>query len=192
MNITGFIYTFIPIFVAMDAGGLIPIYLTLTQALTPAQKKRVGRQALLTAFLISVVFVCAGQLIFRVLGISAADFMIGGGILLLVLAIIELVRSGQKATGAGLHVGPVPLGTPLIVGPAVLTSLLILVSLRGYSLTLAALLANLLIVSLAFRFGERLAKWIGQNGLRASSQVVSLFLAAIAVSMIRRGIQSLQ
>ena len=75
----------------------------------------------------------------------------------------------------------------LIIGPAVLTSLLILISLRGYTMTLLALMANLLLVSMAFKISGRLVKLIGQDGLRATSQVVSLFLAAIAVSMIRRG-----
>ena len=187
-----FIYTFIPIFVAMDVGGMIPVYLTLTRDLTPLQKRDVGWQAMATAFLISVAFVVAGQFIFTVLGISPADFKIAGGILLLVLAIYEMIREKPRVAGSGVHSGAVPLGIPLIIGPAVLTSLLILISLRGYGLTLASLMANLLLVGLAFHFSERLVKAIGQNGLRALSQVISLFLAAIAVSMIRRGIESLR
>jgi multiple antibiotic resistance protein len=186
-----FIYSFIPIFVAMDIGGLIPVFLTLTQDLTPQQKRQVSAQALVTSFLISVAFIVAGQFIFKVLGISSADFLIAGGVLLLVFAIVEIVRGEQKITASGIHVGIVPLGIPLIIGPAVLTSLLILISLRGYSVTLLALMANLVLVGLAFKVSHRLAKWIGQDGLRATSQVVSLFLAAIAVSMIRRGIESL-
>lgn len=191
MNPADFVYTFIPIFVAMDVGGLIPVYLSLTRELTPKQRRLVSWQALMTALLISVAFVLAGRLIFRVLGITASDFLIGGGALLLVLAIVDLVRGGQRVSATGLHVGAVPLGTPLMIGPAVLTTLLILISLRGYALTLAALLANLLVAAIAFRLSERLVKWIGQDGLRASSQVVSLFLAAIAVSMIRQGFQTL-
>jgi len=192
MTLTNFIYSFIPIFVAMDIGGLIPVFLTLTQGLTPEEKRLVSWQALVTSFLISVVFIAAGRFIFRVLGISAADFLISGGVLLLVFAVVEIVRGEQKIVASGVHVGVVPLGIPMIIGPAVLTSLLILISLRGYSVTLLALMANLVLVSIAFKISHRLAKLIGRDGLRATSQVVSLFLAAIAVSMIRRGIESLR
>jgi multiple antibiotic resistance protein len=191
MTLTNFIYSFIPIFVAMDIGGLIPVFLTLTEDLTPMQKRHVSAQALVTSFLISVVFVVAGQFIFNVLGISAADFKIAGGVLLLVFAVVEIVRGEQKIVASGIHVGVVPLGIPLIIGPAVLTSLLILISLRGYGMTLLALMANLVLVGVAFKVSHRLVRLIGRDGLRATSQVVSLFLAAIAVSMIRRGIESL-
>ena len=91
-----------------------------------------------------MAFLLAGEFIFKVLGISAADFKIGGGVLLLVFAITDLIRGEEKIAASGMQVGAVPLGTPLIIGPAVLTSLLILISLHGYGVTLLALMANLL------------------------------------------------
>ncbi len=191
MHLWDFIYTFIPIFVAMDIGGLVPVYLSLTKGLSNEERRTVSWQALFTAFVISAAFIAVGRLIFRVLGITSADFEIAGGVLLLVLAIVEMLHLGAKETAPNLHVGPVPLGTPLIVGPAVLTSLIILIDLRGYPVTLLALVANLVIVGVAFRQSRRLVQLIGEDGLRAISQVVSLFLAAIAVSMIRRGFQGL-
>lgn len=123
MTFHDFVYSFIPIFVAMDIGGLIPVYLTLTKELTAPQKRKVSLQALFTAFFISVAFIVAGNFVFRVLGITTYDFQIAGGVLLLVLAVVEMVRGEHEGLVAGINVGPVPLGTPLIVGPAVLTSL---------------------------------------------------------------------
>lgn len=183
-----FIYTFIPIFVAMDVGGLIPVYLSLTGGLPLAKRRRIALTALATGFLIAAAFIAAGQLIFRILGITASDFQIAGGLLLLVLAVVEILRTTSKDGPAGENVGVVPLGTPLIVGPAVLTTLLILVPEHGYPLTLAALVANFLVAWLAFKYCQYLVAWVGANGLRALSKVISLFLAAIAVSMIRRGL----
>jgi multiple antibiotic resistance protein len=188
---SGFIYTFIPIFVAMDIGGNIPVFLSLTKGLTDEERNRVNLQAVITAFLISAVFITIGRFIFRVLGISAADFEIAGGALLLVFSIVEMLHIGGEKRVPSAHVGPVPLGTPLIVGPAVLTSLLILIGLRGYFVTFTALSANLLLVGLCFWQSRQVIRAVGEDGLKAISQVVSLFLAAIAVSMIRRGIQSL-
>lgn len=186
-----FAYTFIPIFVAMDVSGLVPVYLSLTKGLSDEDRRHVNLQALFTAFLISVLFIAVGKLIFKVLGISVSDFEIAGGILLLVLAIAEMLYGETRTAGPGVHVGAVPLGTPLMVGPAVLTSLIILIALRGYWMTLFALSVNLLIVMIAFSQSRHLVRLIGEQGLRAVSQVISLFLAAIAVSMIRRGIHPL-
>lgn len=190
MNPKDFAYTFIPIFVAMDIGGIIPVYLSLTHNLTDNERKSVSTQALFTAFAISLLFVAVGRWIFRLLGISVSDFEIAGGVVLLVLAIVEMLRMGREILPSA-HVGPVPLGTPMIVGPAVLTSLIILIPLYGYTFTLGALCANLILVGLAFSQSRRLVVWLGVDGLRAMSQVISLFLAAIAVSMIRRGIQAM-
>jgi multiple antibiotic resistance protein len=81
----------------------------------------------------------------------------------------------------------VPLGLPLIVGPATLTTLLILMDTVGLWHTFLALVVNLAIVNLALHFSEPLARRIGLTGLRAASKVISLLLAAIAVSMIRHG-----
>jgi multiple antibiotic resistance protein len=77
----------------------------------------------------------------------------------------------------------------LMVGPAVLTSLLILVPLRGYTAVLSALIVNLILAGTAFRGARWVTRAVGDLGLRVVSQVIGLFLAAIAVSMIRRGWQ---
>ena len=189
MKLREFLFAFIPIFVAMDVFGVIPVYLTLTKDIADTARQKVSVQALSTAFLISLLFIAVGRWIFRLLGISVADFEIAGGILLLVLAIVDMLHLGQEPT-PGAHVGPVPLGTPMIVGPAVLTSLIILIPLYGYVAVLSALIVNLLIVRFAFGQSRTLVKWFHEDGLRATSQVISLFLAAIAVSMIHRGLQS--
>ena len=87
--------------------------------------------------------------------------------------------------------GVVPLGLPLIAGPAMLTTLLILIDTIGILYTLLSLLVNLLLVYLAIRNSAFLARRIGTLGLRAASKIIMLLLAAIAVSMIRRGWQAM-
>jgi multiple antibiotic resistance protein len=84
--------------------------------------------------------------------------------------------------------GVVPLGMPLIAGPASITTLILLAQTLGVWVTLAALAVNLVLVVMAFAWSEKLGRWIGATGMRAISKIISLLLAAIAVSMIRRGI----
>ena len=84
--------------------------------------------------------------------------------------------------------GIVPLGMPLIAGPALITTLLLLVQTQGMAVTLVALAVNLVLIVLAFVGSDWLGRTIGQMGLRAISKIVSMLLAAIAVAMIRRGL----
>jgi multiple antibiotic resistance protein len=151
----------------------------------------VALQALFTALVISAAFVAIGNWIFRVLGLTPADFQIAGGLLLLMIGMREVALGGGAIERvADPNVGPVPLGIPLMVGPAVLTSLMLMVPLRGYTITLAALLANLIIAGLAFRGSRWISSVFSPHALRAVSQVIGLFLAAIAVNLIRHGLRN--
>jgi multiple antibiotic resistance protein len=187
--VTDFLHVFIPLFVAMDLFGLIPIFIGLTDGMTEDQRRRVAYTGVLTALVISIFFLAVGTWIFKVLGISLSDFQIAGGLLLLVFAVIEILNHSPRDSGPRLKVGPVPLGTPLIVGPAVLTSLLLLTPAYGYPLTLTALCLNLILVTLALTFTKHVKRIMGENGLQAISQVIHLFLAAIGVSLIRHGLR---
>ncbi|MGC2352864.1 MAG: MarC family protein, partial [Candidatus Udaeobacter sp.] len=81
----------------------------------------------------------------------------------------------------------VPLGMPLIAGPALLTALLILVDTVGLLFTLVSLLINLALVAIAFFNADQFTRWMSRQGLRGASKIIALLLAAIAVSLIRRG-----
>src|SRR6266496_3759651 len=79
------------------------------------------------------------------------------------------------------------LGITLIAGPALLTALLILVDTVGLVFTLVSLLVNLGLVAIAFCNADQFTRWMGRQGLRGVSKIIALLLAAIAVSLIRRG-----
>src|SRR5581483_12208829 len=122
---------------------------------------------------------------------TVGDFLIAGGLVLLVLAVTDLVAGGgHEGRGIAGHpdLGVVPIGTPLLAGPATLTTLVVLADRYGGVVTALSLLANLLIAWRLFAGAEALTRRFGQNGLRAASKVVSLLLAAIAVRFIREGI----
>lgn len=185
------LFALIPLFVAIDPIGLIPIFLGMTEGVDPARRQRISYQALATAAIVLVGFMFLGKLTFRVLGISVGDFKIAGGLILFVIASRDITRTDGGRPVLSDDFGIVPLGLPLIAGPATLTTLLILMDSVGVNYALAALVLNLLIVALAFYFADALAKIVGPTGLRAISKIIALLLAAIAVSMIRRGWQSM-
>jgi multiple antibiotic resistance protein len=82
----------------------------------------------------------------------------------------------------------VPLGTPIIAGPAVLTTTLVLQGTYGYAPVLLSLVANLLIAWFIFALSGKIIRFIGISGSRAFAKVAALILAAFAVKLIRSGI----
>ena len=89
------------------------------------------------------------------------------------------------------ELGVVPLGTPLIVGPAVLTTCLIIIDQYGIMPTIMSVVLNVLFAAVLFIFSDNVIKIIGKSGATALSKVMALLLAAIAIMMVRKGIVNL-
>lgn len=184
-----FLQAFIPLFVAIDPIGLAAIFVALGAGVPPTVRARIARQATVTGGAVALAFLFLGQSIFATLGIESADFQIAGGLILFILAARDLVQPAAEAPPPlADDFGVVPLGMPLIAGPALIATLLLLAQTKGVVLTLAALAANLGLVALALAQAGRLERLIGRTGMRAVSKIVSLLLAAIAVAMVRRAL----
>ncbi len=185
--LTSFLVAFIPIFVAIDAVGMVAIFIGLGANVDAKRRQQEAILGILTALAISVGFMFLGKLVFAALGITVADFQVAGGLILLVFAVRDLIDAGADKRVVTEAFGVVPLGMPLIAGPALLTALLVLIDRVGALLTVLSLLVNLLIVAIVFRYADLLTKWMGRQGINGVSKLVSLLLAAIAVNLIRRG-----
>ena len=182
-----FLVAFIPLFVAIDPIGLIAIFMGLAPDASREARQRQGRLGILTGFAVSIGFIFLGKFIFRALGISVADFQVAGGLILLALATRELIGGNEKARSGAEEFGVVPLGMPLIAGPALLTALLILIDTVGLVFTITSLVVNLVLVEVGFCYARRVEALMGKQGLNGVSKLIALLLAAIAVSLIRRG-----
>ncbi len=191
LDLQSLLLSFIPLFVAIDVLGVVPIYLSLTHGLESSRKKTLVTEATLTALGLSLVFLVFGRFIFTFLGITEHDFRVGGGIVLLVLAVTDLIFAPERRRDPETSVGVVPIGIPLIMGPAALTTILILVDAYGYPATIISLLVNLVIVWIVFRYSGVIIKVLGNGGSRAIAKIASLFMAAIAIMMIRVGLTAM-
>lgn len=187
-----FLQAFIPMFVAIDPIGLAGIFLGLGQNLAADRRQKTADQAVWTGGLVALGFLLLGQTVFQALGISVSDFQIAGGFILFILAAKDLVQPATEGEKLPEDFGVVPLGMPLIAGPALITTLLVLAQNRaiGLAVVLLALAANLGLVIFALRYSDWLGRKIGPTGLRAISKIIAMLLAAIAVSMIRQGWRS--
>lgn len=184
---------FISLFVAVDAIGALPLFLGLTSQHPQEIVNRILWQSLATALLVAVGFLFLGESLLRFVSVTSADFMIAGGVLLFGLSVSDLLvgqKIQRRLTPDSL--GAVPIGVPLIVGPAVLATVLLLSHRYGYTPTMVGVLANVGIAVGLFRAGVLLDRVIGKTGMQVLSKVAGLILAAFAVRIIREGIFLIQ
>ena len=185
-----FLQAFIPLFIAIDPIGLAAIFLALGSGVPVDTRRKIARQAAWTGGGVALLFLFLGQTIFSALGITVNDFQIAGGLILFILAARDVTHSAaEEPAKLADDFGVVPLGMPLIAGPASITTLILLSQTLGEVVTLCALAANLVLVVLAFAYSDRIGAVIGSTGMRAISKIVSQLLAAIAVNMVRRGFE---
>ncbi|HHT9110421.1 MAG TPA: MarC family protein [Candidatus Brocadiaceae bacterium] len=182
-----FLLAFIPLFVAIDVLGIIPIFMSLMEGVEKPQKKKFINQSVITALSVSIGFLAIGKFVFSVLGVEIYDFKMAGGLLLLVFAINDLLFGEKGKRTITATMGVVPLGIPLVVGPAVLTTIIVTVDTYGYIPTISSLVVNLIVVWIIFLKSHYIYRVMGEGGSKAFAKVAALLLAAIAVMMIRRG-----
>ncbi len=176
-------FSLVTLFLALDPLGLVPLYMEIAGE---EKDPSILRASVVTAFAVGTGFLLIGKGLFKAAGITMADFQVGGGILLLALSLRDLL--GQPPTHQQGDLGVVPLGTPLMAGPATLTALLVCQNLYGFWITTLAFLVNLAFTYFILSRCREVIRIIGTRGARALARVTSLFLAAFAVSFIRRGL----
>jgi len=181
---------FVPLFVALSPLTVLPMFISMTDGMKTSASQLLSRRATLTAFCVASAIVLAGQALFRFLGITVDDLRVAGGLILLILSTYDLLftKEQRKRTEIETDAGIVPLGTPIIVGPGTMTTCVVLADTLGKTVVFAALLINLLLIAIMLHNAHRLKSFIRPAISRAFGKVMSLFLAAIAVAMLRRGI----
>jgi len=182
---------FVPLFVAVDAIGVLPMFMTLTREIENDKIPRIIYQSVFTAVIVAFVFLVAGRALLDMLGITVADFMIAGGILLFVISISDMITTEKIMRQIDPEsLGAVPIGVPLITGPAVLTTSIILLDAHGFLITSAAIIINVIIAGVIFLFSKYIHRLLGKAGAKTFSKIASLLLASIAVMIVRKGIMT--
>jgi multiple antibiotic resistance protein len=179
---------FVALFVAVDVIGLLPLYIGLIEGIAPERVRRIIVQSIVTAAIVALAFVFLGEALLKSLGITVSDFMIAGGLLLFAISLTDLLTVGKSQSSIDPEsLGAVPLGVPLLVGPAVLATSILMISQHGSLVTSLALVLNLLLAGLAFLSAQTIMRLLGKAGSKTVSKIASLLLAAIAVMMVRKG-----
>jgi multiple antibiotic resistance protein len=187
--IQSFVMTFVPLFIVIDAVGNLPFVITLSEGLDKRETSKLINIATMTAAVVGLFFLFLGQFILKIMGISVGAFAIAGGLVLLVLSVQYMTTGRMVEIIKEEMVAVVPIGTPLTVGPATVTTLLLLATQFPIYWVLISFLLNIGIVYVTFALSGRLMKLLGRGGIKAFSRVAALLLAAIAVNMVLRGLE---
>jgi multiple antibiotic resistance protein len=180
---------FVPLFVAVNAFGILPLFINLTEGIEPQKIRRVVFQSMITALIVALAFIALGTIILNLLGITVADFMIAGGTLLFIISIREIISTDKSPYPIDLDsMGAVPIGVPLITGPAVMTTSMLLINEHTLVITSLAIIINIMIAGGIFLSAPLINRVLGKTGSKTMSKISSLLLAAIAVMIVRRGI----
>ena len=183
-----FVLTFVPLFIVIDALGNLPFVISLSEGMSKQERRKMIHLATVTATIVGLVFLFLGQFILRILDISVGSFAIAGGLILLVLSIKYMTTGRMVEAIKEEMVAVVPIGTPLTVGPATITTLLLLATQFPLYLVLSSFALNMLVTWVIFLSSTQIVRFMVKGGLKAVSRVFSLLLAAIAVSMIIHGL----
>jgi multiple antibiotic resistance protein len=188
-----FVRTFIPLFIVMDVIGNLPIVVSMWEGRPPKEQRRMVHIAVITATVVGLAFLFFGKLILSALRIQVGEFAIAGGIILFALSLRHMMTGHLVDVQAAEMDAVVPVGTPLVVGPATITTLLLLTDVEKQPLymVLLSFLLNIGITWIVFLLGNQFSRFLGEGGLKAVSRVFNLILAAIGVSMLIRGLELL-
>ena len=183
-----FAVTFIPLFVVVDPVGNLPFIMGLSDVDDSVQNRRTVDLAVITATVIGLIFLFLGKLILSLMGITVGSFTIAGGIILVILSVRYMTTGHMIEMIKGETVAIVPIGTPLIVGPATITTLLLLTSQYPDWIVLISFGLNMFVTWVIFLAADRISHFLSAEGIRAIARVLALLLAAIGVNMVIRGL----
>lgn len=202
----------VALLVLINPFSALSIYLDLTQDHSTKEKRRIARTAALAVFIVIVVFALSGGILLKVLGISVGSFQVGGGILVLLIAIslmngndnpakpkidpnseehhhAQQVRRNEKA------ITVVPIAIPITIGPGGISTVIIYSSAaKNYSDIALIIISGFLVSLICYLIlivAGRISKRLGTTGLTILNRIMGMMLAAISVEIIVAGLKSI-
>jgi multiple antibiotic resistance protein len=175
----------------------LTIMLNMTQDQTEVARRKLSIRVTVAVALLSVGVFFFGNVAFRLFGITLDSFRVGAGVLLF-LSAIELVRSTPGASRPGKatdeDIAVVPLAMPIVIGPAIIGTLLVLGADLSDTLSKAVGICALMLATLTLGcilwIGTFLERALGRKNLNTISRMTGLILAALAAQMIMTGIRN--
>lgn len=184
--------------------GAVPLFVNMTNQQTPEQKKHTGLVASVATCVVLLVVMLTGETVLRFFGISIASFRVGGGILLLLIAISMLHAKTSPAkhteeeaidSSERDSVAVVPLAIPILAGPGAISTVILYAHRRAsfghYFLLAGEIVLISMVVFICFAAAPYLARILGKTGINIITRIMGLIMAAIGVEFIANGLKQL-
>lgn len=196
--------SFIALLVIINPVGAIPVFISLTAQQSEAEKKSTIRSAALAVALILSITGLIGETVIRFFGISIPSFQVGGGILILLLAISMLnaqvaparqTHEEQQEAESKTNIAVVPLAIPLLAGPGAMSTVIIHANKASHWYQYLYLIGSALLIGLlvwgALNLSKPISRLLGQTGINIATRLMGLLLAAISVEFMVDGLTKL-
>lgn len=177
------------IFAILNPLSVLPTFLSLTDDMVPEERHSIVFNSTIAVLIIAISLAVAGNYILSFFNINLASLRVGGGILLMVIA-IEMLGGLPRTKSLESHneVAIVPIATPLLVGPGTMTTIIVLSASYSIIALMVSILFVVLITYLLLRYSELLSRVIGRNGIRALGRFMTIIIAAFAAQLLYAGI----
>lgn len=187
--ISAVIESFWKLLIILDPFLGLAVFVTLTNGMSVKEKAKQALIATSVALALLLFFLFFGNFFLNLLGINLSSLRVAGGILLLILGIqavlgLEFAKKSKKNTQAAAII----IGTPLLCGPGAITKTMILAETHGQFPVLIAIVVAMILTWIMLYFADAISKFTGEKLVEIISRVFGLFLAALAIDMISRGI----
>jgi multiple antibiotic resistance protein len=186
MPLSDLVYATTLLFFIFDPFASLPIFITLTKSFNDEDKMKSANKAVLVAGILFVIFVFIGKELLGVFGVTTPSFRMAGGIVLLLMAIeivfgIGIMHQGEQ------NVAWVIVASPILTGPGVITTAIILTTNYGYITPLFAGVISLVITWGLLRNAATMVRLVGNNVIDIFSKVIGLFIAAMGIEYVMKG-----
>jgi multiple antibiotic resistance protein len=195
------------VFFVIDPLANVPVFLSITSACTPAQRKRIALRAALATWILLSVFAVAGGLIFKAFGISLGAFKVAGGLMLLLMS-VDMMRAQPSPTRTTAEeqdesrtrdendIAIFPMAIPMLAGPGAIATVMVLMSRAAWDpvrtpSVFLAVTVTCAVAWLLMRSAANAERLLPKTLLRAFERVMGLLLAAVAVEFIAGGVRDL-
>jgi multiple antibiotic resistance protein len=195
---------FVTLTAVLDPFLAVPIFLTVTASQSVRARVVLVRVVSITVFVVLAASALLGDTILTAVGASLSAFRVGGGLVLLLMALAMLnaqaggVRQSEAEAAeleAGELKGVVPLAVPLLAGPGAISTTIIAAEKGAGAAHLAAILGCIALVSLltwvVLRAANHIGSRLGTTGLNIATRLLGLLLAALAIQTMAEGLREL-
>ena len=203
-SISEYLKFFVALLAIINPVGTIPIFINLTATQDEITRKKNGLMASVSMGIILGVVLFSGEAILRFFGISVGSFRVGGGILILLMAIsmlhaklsnVKQTKEEELDSADRDNVAVVPLATPLLAGPGAISTVILYAqrytSFAHYLSLLVVIVALVGLTMLLFRLAPTIARMLGKTGINIVTRLMGLIMAAMGVEFIAHGLRQL-